>query len=572
MGFWPPQRIWAQQVEAALERDVHDIVTLKGSRQIGGTTIADALTLWWEQANAGTQGMMVSDDEDNRDYRRDVILEMNASLPREYRRQIQVNNRGIARWTNGSRLSFKHAGKRQGSSLGRSRGINFLHADELGSWPDQSAISALRASLSQKNPLRLYLWNSTARGIGTPFHDMWKTAEHAVTQRAIFLAWWMDPRRRIERHQEELWDRYGDDEKTEDERLWTAAVFERYGVLIVTEQLAWYRWQLVEQFYGDEVLLAQEFACLPEDAFQAFGEKFISPALVRRLRLALVAAPKPTGLTYEFLDTLDETAERGLHASEPLSPPLVIWEEPEPDGVYVVAGHPAYSSSETAGTYVAHVFRIWPDKMVQVAQYTAEHGAMYQFAWVMLHLSGAYRTFMPAYMILEVAMTGARVLDEIHLLERVGFGLSGRARGNVHDFLGSVRHYYYHRPDQPFQRPMAQEWETSPKNRARALHGLRDTIERQQMEIRSPELIDALANVRQGEEGDADQIGGAKGTSDALVLCAALAVECWLHSAMPDLQGLVAPKHLSHDDPKSAEHRLVQNYLGHMLATGRPPQ
>jgi hypothetical protein len=570
--LWEPQRIWTRAVAAGLERDVHDFVTLKGGRQIGGTTVADAMALWWLQANEGTQGIMVSDDEDNRDYRRDVLLEMNASLPKEYRLPMRLNNKALAAWPNGSRLSFRYAGKRTGSSLGRSRGMSFAHLDELGGWPDQQAIGSLRASFSKRNPQRLYLSNSTARGIGTPFHDMWKTAEHAVTQRAIFLAWWMLPTNRIETTQTELWERYGRGRLTEDERLWTAAVRKRYGVTITHEQIAWYRWMLVEECENDEVFLAQEFACLPEDAFQAFGEKFIAPALVRKLRLSLARAPQPKGLTYEFLDTLDETAEKGLHRADPLTAPLVIWEEPEPTGVYVVAGHPAYSSSEQAGTYVAQVFRVWPDRMVQVAQYRAEQGAMYQFAWVLLHLCGAYRTLLPAYFILEVGATGYRVLAEIQALERHGYGLSARARGNIQDLLGSVRHYFYYRPDQPFARSAAQEWKTGPNNRPWVLHGLRDTIERGQMEIRSSSLIDGLAAMRQGESGDQDEIAGAAGGSDADVLCTALAVECWLRAAMPDLEGLVAPKERTHEEPVTAEHRLIQHYLGHMLATGRPPR
>lgn len=568
-----PQRLWAREVAAGLERGVHNFVTLKGARQIGGTTIADAMALWWLQSNAGTQGIMVSDDEDNRDYRRDVMLEMNGSLPREYRLPLAVNNKNLGRWPNGSRLSFRHAGKRTGSNLGRSRGMSFAHLDELGSWPDQGAISALNASFSQVNPMRLYLSNSTARGIGTPFHEMWKTAEKAVTQRPVFLTWWMHEGYVITEAQAELWDRYADPELSDDETLWTGEVLRRYGVTITLAQLAWYRWQLVEQFYGDEVLLAQEFACLPEDAFQAFGEKFISPALIRRLRLSLGAAPTPTGLRYTFRETLDDTAAQGLHAADPTDAPLVIWEEPEKDGVYLVSGHPAYSSSESAGDYVAHVYRIWPDKMRLVARYHTETGAMYQFAWVLLHLCGAYRGLLPAYFILEVGATGYRVLEEIQLLERYGYGLSARAKhGDIQDLLGSVRHYFYYRPDSPFSRSTAQEWKTGPNNRPWLLHGLRDTLTRNQLEVWSVEMLDGFAAMRQGATGNADVIEGGGGRSDADAICAALAVECWLRTAMPDLAGLVAPKDIRPDDPPNAESRMVQGYLGHLLATGRAPR
>lgn len=566
------QEYWLNEVAAGLERGVHEFVTLKGGRQVGGTTGADAMTLWWMPSNDGTQGALVSDDDENRDWRRDVLTSMNDSLPKRLRYPFRVYNRTIAAWTNGSRLAFLSAGHRQGSNLGRSRGLSYLHADEVGSWPDPLAISALRASLSEINPQRLYLWNSTARGIDTPFHDLWKVAQTAVSQRAIFLAWWRHGGYSVP-DEDERFARYGRANLSADERIMLNVVRQRYDVVLTRNQMAWYRWKLAEGMNGDEVMMAQEFASLPEEAFQAFGEKFIGPSLIRRLRLGLDVAPKAAGYKYQFHETLDETAEKGILPADPttdlLKGTLRVWEEPAHEGVYLVAGHPQYASSDTASLYVAEVFRIWPDRMAQVAEYVADAGHMYQFAWTLLHLCGAYRTFLPTYFMLEIGASGSRVLEEIQLIERYGFGLTSRAHGKIQDFLGSVRHYYYMRPDQTGRRTAPISWKTHGNNRPLLLHGLRDTVERGKMEVRSELLIDAFAALRQGDATSADAIVGSGKGGDSVAVCAALAVECWSKSAIPDLAGFIPRAVADPRDPKTAGERLVSTYMQGLLAERR---
>src|SRR5262245_34244737 len=202
LRLWGPQRYWLSEINAGLADGVREFVTLKG-RQLGMTTIMDAFRIYFPQVNDGTQGMFVSDNEPNRDYRRDVTLEMYASLPPEYKREMRVNNQNLLAWQSsggygGSRLMFDHSGLPRGGGqrrnrLGRSRGLNFFDGDEIGSWVNQSDVSTVRASLSKIHPNRLYLWNSTAQGFG-PFHEMFETAKKAVGQRLIFVAWWRHER------------------------------------------------------------------------------------------------------------------------------------------------------------------------------------------------------------------------------------------------------------------------------------------------------------------------------------------------------------------------------------------
>lgn len=581
--FWGTQRRLIEGIAAGLEQDVHEFVTLKGGRQIGGSTTMDALAIWWTNENDATQGMVVSDDDDNSEYRRDLILGMQESLPREYRWPMPVNNRGMLRWTNASRLSFKAAGSKAKSRLGRSRGLNFLHADEVGAWTMMNAVSALRASLSKRHPARLYNWNSTAQGLNTPFHDMWKTAGKVPTQRQIFLAWWMHELYRLEKPTtasstltRDLWGTYAVDAPDTEERQWIAEVKRRYGHTITAAQLGWYRWVLEAEMNDDEAMRAQEYACLPEEAFQAFGEKIIRPELIRSMRL--LEKPEPHGYRYEWGASIDEGDPVGETGPQALkgtrivdshldTAALRIWEEPDPLGAYIVAGHPAHSSSPNAGEFVAQVWRAWPDRLQQVATFEDDL-AMYQFAWALVHLAGAYRSkgFGPPCFIMEVGGTGYRVLEEIELLQYHGYGLSGSpAKQELHNILGSIRHYFYYRPDIMTSRSNAINWRTSPSNRVWIIHGLRDGVERGTVIPMDERLIDEMASMRRGEDGDNDQIEAGGQGSDAHVLTAAMAVEAWLHSAMPDLLALVRPQAVDPDMPTTAGERLVKNFLSRVL-------
>lgn len=362
----------------------------------------------------------------------------------------------------------------------------------------------------------------------------------------------------------ELWAQYAIQGPTADERAWIRAVKKQYGVTITQAQIGWYRWVLDAEMHGDEALRAQEYSCLPEEAFQSFGEKVIRPALIRELRET--DKSEPEGLCYEWGQTLDPSMGGTQVVETPVEDAdLLVWEQPDPLGAYVVAGHPSWSSSPHAAEFIAQVWRAYPDSLVQVAEYAGD-SAMYQFAWTLVHLAGAYKTFVPAYFIMEVGGPGFRVLEEIHLLERYGYGLASvPTKQHLQNVLGSMQHYFYHRPDLMASRPTAIEWRTSQNNRAWLIHGLRDSLERGALTVRSEALIDELAALRRGEHGDKDIMEAGGSQSDARVITAAMAVECWLHSAMPDLLVAVKPRELDTSAPRHAGEHLVHNYLAGIM-------
>lgn len=568
-----PLRLWGTQIRSlyemsrALEDDVHTLVELKG-RQVGETTKGLALDAFWLQRYDGMQGMLAAEDGPNLIYLRDVVREITGSPPDAYSLETSIDNPEHMKWLNGSRLMFSHAGR--GGRLGRSRGINYLHATEVGSWEDEEGAGSLRASLADTHPRRLYIYESTARGYNL-FHDMWRTAQTAPGQRAVFIGWWLREDRVVTPALAELWAAYGTDAPTEDERTWMRVVARQYDVTITPEQLAWYRWKLVEDFAGDETLRAQEHPCLPEDAFQSFGTKFIAPGILQKLRIAQAEAAPPTTYAYEWGTFIDTTTVRPADAT---TAPLLIWEEPEDDGAYMVSCHPAFSSSPGAFLHVVQVWRLYPDALVQVAEFASARAAMYQVGWVAIHMLGAYRKKVPCYFVMEVAGSGMEVLQGIQRIEQFDYGLSPalRPRGKaLLDFVGASRQYLYRRPD-TFSSGYHLQWQSSGTRRPPMLHSLRDTLERGAATIRSAALLDEASAVRQGGEGGTnDDIGSSGRQSDSRVMAAAMANKHWLDQAMPELMAkqVVPPKAPPREPETHVGAVLVGNFLANLAARGR---
>jgi hypothetical protein len=205
----------------------------------------------------------------------------------------------------------------------------------------------LRASRSDRHPSRLYTWASTAQGHGVLW-DAWREHAHSPTTRRIFIPAWRHDLNRVPQETRAIWDAYGQERLTDDEKLWMRVVKDAYDYEIPPEYVVWYRWKLATDMHGDEAMMCQEHPNLPEDAFQSFGDKFFRPALIRALRDRTHATPEPHGYRFEW--------DRWLDTSKlvPCAPTgdgvLTVWEEPDPEGVYIVSCHPAHSSSPTATT------------------------------------------------------------------------------------------------------------------------------------------------------------------------------------------------------------------------------
>ena len=191
------QRYLIEEIFWGLSLGFHDFVIVK-ARQLGASSILWALDLWWLMTFPGLQGMYITDDEGNKETHRGYISDMYTGLlqskPSLTRGPWRANNRYELRWPSqpgwrASRLMWAFVNRRAEGRLGISRGVNVVHGTEIDTWDDEEGVAALQASLADRHPRRLYLWEGTGRGYGL-LYRFWEQAESSTTTRRIFVAFW----------------------------------------------------------------------------------------------------------------------------------------------------------------------------------------------------------------------------------------------------------------------------------------------------------------------------------------------------------------------------------------------
>jgi hypothetical protein len=531
LTFLGTQRYVIAEIAEGLARGIHTFVILKG-RQLGISTVLLALIIYWLFKHAGLKGAMVTDTDENRELFRSYVDQYIQSLPRRLKAPIGRHNRTQLLLKNRSRAMYMVAGTKKQGGLGRAKDVNFLLATECSSWGDEEGFLSLTNTLAQKNPNRLYVYESTARGYNM-FYQTCEVAKKSKTQKFIFVGWWRNELYSWPEDSTEF-KTYWDGEPTGEERVWIGEIFERYQVNLNANQLAWWRWYVAEQMKGDEMLALQEMPPTEEYAFQLSGSKFFS---AERVNLAYQHAVKQEaiyfryifGLNFEdtqFVETTEENAE------------VTIWETPvrpkggaDRGGSYTLGCDPAYGSSEWADEFAGCVLRCYADKIVQVAEIGTSSWTDQQFAWAIAHMAGWYGDCM---LNLEMQGPGAAVFNELLNLKRQAGSLApGDPRAGAFDVIGRIRDYLWKKQDS-IHGNFAYQWQTNPREKIRMMSTLRSYFEREIIELNSPLCLQQFRNIHR----NGDQIGGEGRAKDDRVIALAIATVAWNDWIMLEMQAM----------------------------------
>jgi len=548
------------EIAKGLADDVHFFVILKG-RQLGITTISLALDLYWHFLNPGLQGTLTTDTEENRDMFRSTLSMYMEGLPKEFRIPLLAHNRNQLSLKNRSRLFYQVAGLRAKGSLGRGKAITYLHGTETSSWGDEEGLASLLASLAENNPMRMYLFESTARGFNM-FHDMWVTAKRARTQKAIFVGWWLN-QFYTAKQGTDIYKVYWDGKLSPEEREWVRDVKKLYGHETNSEQIAWWRWKLHEGI-KDEGLMMQEFPPTEDYAFVMSGTSFFSTA---RCTDAMKVSKKINYDCFRFnLGARFEDTE--LTKSTERLATFRIWEYPVQNGYYVIGADPAYGSSDWADRFCIQVYRAYADGLDQVAEFCTHELNTFQFAWIICYIAGVYKN---SVLNLEINGPGQAVLNEMRNLKRMASAMGGAGGKSLYDVLGHMQHYLWRRNDSLTGVSNSIGYLTTSSTKERMLNYMKDYFERGIMQVFSSELIDEMKSVvRDG--GSIEAYGRGK---DDRVMASGLAAVAYAEQVLPRLiQTRVTRETNRADDEKTAEEiaygRSVTNYLRNLGIT--PPQ
>lgn len=539
------------EIAKGLEDDVHHFVILKG-RQLGITTISLALDLYWHFTHPGLQGTLTTDTEENRDMFRSTLGMYMDGLPKEWKIPLVGHNRNSLTLKNRSRLFYQVAGLRAKGSLGRGKAITFLHGTETSSWGDEEGLASLLASLAEKNPDRLYTFESTARGFNM-FHDMYVTAKRARTQRAIFCGWWhnqyymADP-------DGPVYKVYWDGKLKPEEKEWVKDIKKLYGVEINSRQIAWWRWKMAEVI-EDEALMYQEFPPTEDYAFVMTGSNFFSNS---RCTDAMKEARKqhPDYYRYSMGAMFQDTEV--IKSTEKLAT-LKIWEEPIDTAYYVIGADPAYGSSDWADRFCVQVYRVYADALEQVAEFATSELNTYQFAWVICHLAGAYKN---STLNLEVNGPGQAVINEIRNLKRHAAALGGEVGHGLMAVLSSMKNYLWRRNDNLGGPTNSLGYLTTSQTKERMMNYMKDYFERNMMTIRSTECLEEMKGIVR----DGGVIAAPGRGKDDRAIATALAAVAYAEQVQPQLIMMKLNRETSrHLDDKTPEQLATQRNVSTYL-------
>jgi hypothetical protein len=451
--------------------------------------------------------------------------------------RVRRQNRSLIELENRTIINLASAGVKAGKSsgtLGRSSGINFVHASEMCSWDNTEGLEAFINALAQDFPNRLYIWESTARGPNI-WKQMWEEALQDPThQRCVFSGWWSKDNQIIKDGTFDF-EKYGEQPPSDVEAKKILEVKKRYGWQVTQEQLAWVRRKMdpTAKAEGDApaefsgtTLKIQEQPWTEDDAFQMTGSIFFQPE-----NLTEVANKFSSGKfkTYSYSYGTEFHYLRIYPAHNARSVELKVWEEADEDGVYVVASDVAFGANEKNDRSAIQVLRCYADGVDQVAEYAWPLVNSRQFAWVIASLLAYYAgERAEVYNIVELNGPGEATWNELQRLKhdlQYGYNLKEVEDRGLRRVFSNVRNYIYTRSDSMGAGHNFQ-WQTTPRLKVTIMERLRDFVSNSMVRVRSMDTIEEMKWITR--DGDTIEAEGAK--KDDRVIALAIGIRAWEQS------------------------------------------
>jgi hypothetical protein len=520
------QKMALDAIFKGLSEDKHDDKFLK-SRQLGISTITRALIVFWCGVHRGAQAAMVFDDSKNTENGRREIEDMIANIPDRLKfPKVKTKNRYGIILDNGSKIQFMSAGirnSRTGGGLGRSSGFNVAWCSEMCSWENPEGIESFKQSLSETYENRLFIWESTGRGFND-WHTMWQEAvDDTISQVATFIGWWAKDSQRIDRDNPQF-AKYGAQPITQDEQKRIDLVRTLYNFEVTIEQVAWYRRKMdptrsLEPGDAEDSNKIQEQPWTADEAFQATGSTFFA---ADRLGEMMAVASKEKSKGYKYYPGTDFLTCDFLPARTYRDVMLKVWQEPDPNGEYVIAADPAFGHDERNDRSACQVIRCYADGVEQVAEFASASTPTNQFAWLIAALVGWYKN---VTLIIEINGPGEAVWGEYKGLKQLvtqGYLRGAATEKGLRDIFNNTRNYIFTRSDS-MGMGSNYHWVTNTQRKIAIMERLRDCANTDEILIRSLDTLEEMRSITR--DGDTIKAEGRK--KDDRVLALAMAVRAW---------------------------------------------
>jgi hypothetical protein len=524
LDLWDSQRRVLDAIGMGMDEGVHYFVVLK-SRQLGVSTVTVAILLFWVAVHNRINAAFVIDNDENSAKFRAMIVKYMDSFPKEYfgkAFKITKNNSKFIEFSNGSAIDFLVAGKSK-TTWGESRAYTCALLSEVAKYGKAEGLNSFKETLSETNPIRLYILESTGHGINHWKNEWDDAGADPYTKRRIFVGWWSSRVNRIET-KDPRFKLFGAAAPSPHEQEKIDAVRAQYGFKVDRNQLAWYRWRESNKSVTRDMMDEQQ-PWTEEEAFVLTGMSFFQVRKISddidRLR------DNNWYLGYRFQlgnSFLASKIEQILDPNRIREVELRVWEAGQPDGKYVIGVDPAFGRHDEADNFVISVIRCFADRWIQVAEYASNLHSAEQATWVLAYLAGRYRN---AMVNLEINGPGDQVMMVLNNLRRELRAKEYNAEKGFEavseDMLDTMRWYLYHRPDS-MGPGWAYNFQTTQRTKYPLMSGFRDSYSNDMAQINSVACLREMYTVTQ----EGREIGAmGDGQKDDRVVALALADWGW---------------------------------------------
>lgn len=481
------------------------IMILK-ARQIGFSTLIALLYLALALIREGCECLVAADKGDNQAKIWRIYRRAYRNLPDElryYEDPVTGEKKDKHRFDSKKELEFSDNESHIGvyvateGGLGTSDSISLAHFSEFALWKEQKETLKVAMDAMPDLPGCIAVIETTARGWGNTFHEMWRRSSAAVeegrftTWIPFFMPWWRE--RDYVRTPEPNFTL--DDSETKLVRD-VEAYADNYT--LTHKQLMWRRMKL-EEAEGDERLFNRENPSTPEHAFQATGDRVFDPEGLSWQVNKYVTEPRTfeIDLSANGDVSLYPVTEQFDVRGVPTNGRLRIYRDPAGRDC-IMAADPTHNMSENSDSAAAHVIDVHTLEQLAVWEGRCDQ---HQFGDILFALGSYYNR---AYAIVEtnIGLTTAERLVEL------GYG-------NIHWYqppgiMGSEPTWY-------------PGYRTTPKGRDLAIHITKRLISERMpvlYDMRTLEELTAFQETQSGRKFKAEAPGGKQ---DNLVMALAIA-------------------------------------------------
>jgi len=342
LTFWGAQNRIHSRISQQRKADNRVRAVVLKARQEGVSTYTAARFFRNLHLYQGTKAMVIADSLDRAGVLFDIYQRFLNNIPEEIAPVGKaVSQRKRMAFAHDSELAVRPASD---TEAGRAQTIHLVHASEIAFWGSLGVdASATWTSLMQAVPHQgsEVIVESTAKGAGGLFHQMWEQAEAGDSGwLALFLPWWIHKEYQLTCSDEmrEIIDANRDD--FEEQALTEGIWFENAAHVLSYDQLAWRRLVIVENFGGDRERLGrdstrnfqQEYPATAEEAFLVSGSCFFDEDSLR-LMTRVAGDPMMRGRLLLESDMVRlAPSDRGF---------VRVYEPPDPEKHYVIGADTA---------------------------------------------------------------------------------------------------------------------------------------------------------------------------------------------------------------------------------------